>query len=384
MWTRQKRGSGSKWTKEIDAMQSHRESLQSSSFELHTHLSHALVRYLGISSPEQLSKFELNSPKDLVDITSRFITNTFSVTTPTLTPIGVSVSPIVALINHSCEPNAVVVFPRSSALSPAQESLMQIIALRNINPNEEILTSYIDTTLPKYLRQKSLKETYNFECRCAIIDAVRVGQEGLDKATALQSKGQNLLIYQSVGANGMTDPYKSLQLTTNLIPILISSGLTPSSHPLLALSRLHQSLLIESLPSPPTQESLDDAIRATTRSSAGLSAILPYGHPIRGITLAELGKLLAVDEPSPCQPSSPAEAALRYPPSGPPRLKLALETMLRARNELLVGFGAWNEGSQVGKDAREVIVALEKEMMVWKQGVKNVLEDTPRPVAFKS
>ncbi|KAG5719703.1 hypothetical protein E4T56_gene14863, partial [Termitomyces sp. T112] len=105
MWTRQKRGSGSKWAKEIDAMQSHRESLQSSSFELHTHLSHALVRYLGISSPEQLSKFELNSPKDLVDITSRFITNTFSVTTPTLTPIGVSVSPIVALINHSCEPN---------------------------------------------------------------------------------------------------------------------------------------------------------------------------------------------------------------------------------------------------------------------------------------
>ncbi|KAG5717679.1 Histone-lysine N-methyltransferase ASHR1 [Termitomyces sp. T112] len=315
---------------------------------------------------------------------------------------------------------------------------MQIIALRNINPNEEILTSYIDTTLPKYLRQKSLKETYNFECRCtlctssldlelreavfcpkqcggtcpiplegidspvelirispcieahstcsesnlcqcskcravlkdtgAIIDAVRVGQEGLDKATALQSK----------------DPYKSLQLTTNLIPILISSGLTPSSHPLLALSRLHQSLLIESLPSPPTQESLDDAIRATTRSSAGLSAILPYGHPIRGITLAELGKLLAVDEPSPCQPSSPAEAALRYPPSGPPRLKLALETMLRARNELLVGFGAWNEGGQVGKDAREVIVALEKEMMVWKQGVRNVLEDTPRPVVFKS
>ncbi|KAG6874095.1 hypothetical protein C0993_000862, partial [Termitomyces sp. T159_Od127] len=202
----------------------------------------------------------------------------------------------------------------------------------------------------------------------AVIDAVRVGQEGLDKATALQFK----------------DSAKSLQLTTNLIPILISSGLTPSSHPLLALSRLHQSLLIDSLPSSPTQDALDDAIRATQRSSCGIAAILPYGHPIRGITLAELGKLLAVDEPSPRQPSSRAEAALIYPPSGPPRLKLALETMLGARSELLVGFGAWNEGGQVGKDVREAVVALEKEMAVWRQGVKNVLEDTPRPIASKS
>ncbi|KAG6879081.1 hypothetical protein C0992_005289 [Termitomyces sp. T32_za158] len=191
------------------------------------------------------------SPPVRTDTVPQFITNTFSVTTPMLTPIGASVSPIVALINHSCEPNAV-------------------------------------------------------------------------------------------------------------------------------------SLLIDALPSPPTQGSLDDAIRATQRSSTGTTAILPYGHPIRGITFAELGKLLAVDEPSPNQPSSRAEAALIYPPSGPPRLKLALETMLRARSELLVGFGAQSEGGEVGKDARETVVALEKEMAVWKQGVKNVLEDTPRPISVAS
>ncbi|KAG6910722.1 hypothetical protein DXG01_008253 [Tephrocybe rancida] len=348
MWTRQKKGLDSNWTKEIDALQSHRESLQTSSFELHTHLSHALVRYLGVSSPEQLSNFELNSPRDLVDIISRFITNTFSVTTPTLTPIGASVSPVVALINHSCEPNAVVVFPRSSESSSAQEPLMQVVALRSIEPDEEC--------------RAVLKNTD------AVLDAVRVGQEALGKATALQFK----------------DPIKARQLTSNLIPILISSGLTPSSHPLLALSRLHQSLLIDSLPSPLTQELLDDAIRATTRSTTGLSAILQPGHPVRGIALAELAKLLAVDEPSPRQGLTPAEAALQYPPSGPPRLKLALDTMLRARNELLVGFGAWNGGGQAGKELREGIVALEKEVAVWKQGVKNVLQDTPKPVTRRS
>ncbi|KAF5383006.1 hypothetical protein D9615_004885 [Tricholomella constricta] len=394
-------------------MQSHRASLQSSTFELHTHLSHALVRYLGVSSPEELDQYGFHSARDLVDIISRFITNTFSIPTPTLTPIGASVSPIIALINHSCEPNAVVVFPRATEVPSIQEPLMQVIALRNIRPDEEILTSYIDTTLPKHLRQQSLKETYNFECCCqlcaitpevdhreslfcpktcggtcptptedsslcrcmkcktvvtntdAVVDAVRVGQEALDKATALQFK----------------DPKKSLQLTTNLIPILTSSGLTPSSHPLLALARLHQSLLIASLPSPPTQDSLDDAIRAATRSSTGLSSVLQYGHPVRGIALAELGKLLAVDEPAPRESSTPAEAALLYPPSGPPRLKLAYDTLLRARNELLVGFGTRNEGGQVGKDVREGIVALEKEIGVWRQGVKNVMHDLPNSVS---
>ncbi|KAG6811187.1 hypothetical protein H0H92_008627 [Tricholoma furcatifolium] len=138
MWTRQKKGFDSNWAKEINALQSHRNSLQTSSFELHTHLSHALVRYLGITSPEELSNFDLNSPKDVVDITSRFITNTFSVTTPTLTPIGVSVSPTIALINHSCDPNAVVVFPRSSDSVSTQEPLMQVIALRNIEPDQEV------------------------------------------------------------------------------------------------------------------------------------------------------------------------------------------------------------------------------------------------------
>ncbi|KAG6834370.1 hypothetical protein H0H93_010086 [Arthromyces matolae] len=213
-----------------------RHSLQASSFEFHTHLSHGLVRYLGISSPEEMSKFQLNSPGDLVDIISRFVTNTFSVTNDTLLPIGASVSPIVALINHSCEPNAVVVFPRSVSAS-TQEPFMQVIAIRPIEPNEEILTSYIDTTLPRHLRQSSLKETYNFDCQCtlcistsstdpresiycpkkcgglcpipledsslcqcttckavlkdngAVIDAVHVGQEGLDKAEALQLQG---------------------------------------------------------------------------------------------------------------------------------------------------------------------------------------------------
>jgi hypothetical protein len=48
-----------------------RTSLQSSSFELHTHLSHGLIRYLGMSSPKELAEFGLTSAGDLVDFISR-------------------------------------------------------------------------------------------------------------------------------------------------------------------------------------------------------------------------------------------------------------------------------------------------------------------------
>lgn len=93
------------------------------------------------------------------------------------------------------------------------------------------------------------------------------------------------------------------------------------------------------------------------------------------IALTELGKLLTVDEPA---PKYPTQTENSYPPSGPPRLQLAYDTLLRARNALLVGFGTVNDGGEVGTQVRETLVGLEKEIGVWKQGVKNVLQDMPK------
>ncbi|KAK0473758.1 hypothetical protein IW261DRAFT_1503300 [Armillaria novae-zelandiae] len=366
LWKKQRKGLDSVWTRELDAMQSHRKNLLLSTSELHTHLAHSLVQYLGLSSPDELKQFEINSSGDLVDLISRFTTNTFTITDAALCPLGASVSPTVALINHSCDPNAVIVFPRASANPQAEEPLMHVVVLRNIVPGEEIMTAYIDTTLPRSLRQESLKETYHFDCRScggmcplpteenplarcnecksaiqstdAVLDAVRVGQEALDKATAVQFK----------------DPAKARQLTTKLIPILTSAGLTPSCHPLL--------------------EYLDDTIRVATKALTGLASIHREGHPVLGIALAESAKILAVDEPSPRESNEPGI----YPPSGPPRLKLALDTFMRARNSLMIGFGIVNEGGEIGRHVREAIISLEKEMGVWKQGIQNVLQDTPK------
>jgi hypothetical protein len=161
-----------------------------------------------------------------------------------------------------------------------------------------------------------------------------------------------------------------------MIPILTSVGLTPSSHPLLALTRLHQSLLVASLSQNITQDILDELIQTAAKSLAGLLDILHEGHPVRGVALAELAKLLAVDEPEPLEESSPFAGA-RFPPSGPARLKLGYETFIKARNELLIGFGLDNEGGQVGREVRERIVLLEKELGIWGQAVRSALQDMP-------
>ncbi|TFK90316.1 SET domain-containing protein [Polyporus arcularius HHB13444] len=405
LWGSQKEGLDSPWAQEIRMMQSNRASLQPSAFESQTHLAHSVVRYLGVSSPQELEPYGLRSAGDLVDLISRFTTNTFTLTAPSLTPIGICVAPAVALANHSCDPNAVIVFPRSPSASSAKEPLLHVVALREIAVGKEVRISYVDTTLPKALRQKELKEVYSFVCQCklcsravpadprealwcpkrcggicpypteddpltrcvkcnapigdtdAVLDALRVGEEALDKATALQFR----------------DPAKAKQLTSNIIPILTSAGVTPSSHPLLAMTRLHQELLIADLPTALSQETLDETVRTAAKYSAGLQSLLPKGHPVRAVALGELGKLLAVDEPS---PPSGSDAAGRFPPSGPARLKLAYESLVKAHEELLIGFGKAGGGGQLGREVREAIVRLEKELGVWTSGIRNALEDT--------
>ncbi|EAU83524.2 hypothetical protein CC1G_04780 [Coprinopsis cinerea okayama7 len=403
LWRKQKVGLTSTWAKEIDLLQSHRASLSkptvsqsptsndassniTKAAELHTHLSHGLIHYMGLTSPQELEPYGINSAGDLVDLLSRFTTNTFTLTSPSLTPLGACISPVAALFNHSCDPNAVIVFPRPLGDKKEHEPLLQIIAIKPIPPNTQ------------------------------------ASQEGLEKAERIQG----------------SDPQKALHLTRNLVPLLTSAGLVPSAHPLLALTGLHTQFLIDelspilaSLPSLNTsprdindkmdvdveevvspnvqreqqarkdetteklqaaQEALDSCIRFSSMALTGLSEILSYGHPVRGVAAVELGKLLVVDEPwptpsaastssspSPSPPPaiSPAPSS-SFPPSGPPRLKLAHSTLVNALNELKIGFGTDINGESIGelgKEVRKMLVDVEKELSVWEDGVKRALED---------
>lgn len=114
----------------------------------------------------RVSRRVLASPDHTDYLSLKFTSNSFSLTSPHLSNIGVSISPLVALVNHSCTPNAVVVFPAYHTFSTPKP--MRVVAIRDIKPGEELLTSYVDLGLPLRRRKAELRANYHFECSCSL------------------------------------------------------------------------------------------------------------------------------------------------------------------------------------------------------------------------
>jgi SET domain len=65
--------------------------------------------------------------------------------------------PTIALLNHSCNPNAAIVFDRNVA---------SVRSIRDISAGEQVTISYVDNTHKRAIRRKELREKYFFDCRC--------------------------------------------------------------------------------------------------------------------------------------------------------------------------------------------------------------------------
>ncbi|ESX00975.1 hypothetical protein KL918_002620 [Ogataea parapolymorpha] len=72
-------------------------------------------------------------------------------------PIGIMFDPFFSLINHSCEPNTILVWKgRRAALK----------ALKKLQPGEELLVSYCPVFMPKSERKRQLQNSFFFDCGC--------------------------------------------------------------------------------------------------------------------------------------------------------------------------------------------------------------------------
>ncbi|EMP37488.1 SET and MYND domain-containing protein 3 [Chelonia mydas] len=67
--------------------------------------------------------------------------------------------PSMSLLNHSCDPNCVIVFEGRQLL---------LRSIREIQIGEELTISYIESLMPSSERQKHLKRQYCFECNCLL------------------------------------------------------------------------------------------------------------------------------------------------------------------------------------------------------------------------
>ncbi|KAF9445392.1 hypothetical protein P691DRAFT_710399 [Macrolepiota fuliginosa MF-IS2] len=104
----------------------------------------------------------LTPQEDLaMSIYSRFNNNNFTIHSH-MNTIGHGVFPLASrLFNHSCAPNAA---PRYIFTSP-QSVIMEVVALRDITPGEEVCVPYLDPALTQS-RHQAFQYTYGFTCEC--------------------------------------------------------------------------------------------------------------------------------------------------------------------------------------------------------------------------
>ncbi|KAI4830979.1 hypothetical protein KUCAC02_002580 [Chaenocephalus aceratus] len=62
-----------------------------------------------------------------------------------------------SLLNHDCRPNCVMVFVGTK---------LHLRAVRDINPEEELTISYIETLSLTEDRMRQLEDQYHFTCHC--------------------------------------------------------------------------------------------------------------------------------------------------------------------------------------------------------------------------
>ena len=94
--------------------------------------------------------------------TARILVNTHTLTTPSLDPLGLYLSPHSALLNHSCAPNTAIIFSGSA---------LTLRSLAAIPAKSELSISYCDTTNATSARQSELRNRYFFHCKCSYCSA---------------------------------------------------------------------------------------------------------------------------------------------------------------------------------------------------------------------
>lgn len=89
---------------------------------------------------------------------TKVLSNSMTLITPTLDPLGIMLDPIFSHINHSCDPNAYIMMDGPE---------IAIRTLKPIKKDEEIYMSYVDSTFPYSRRQSELKSRWFFNCKCS-------------------------------------------------------------------------------------------------------------------------------------------------------------------------------------------------------------------------
>ena len=79
---------------------------------------------------------------------------------------GTAMYSIACKMNHSCEPNVVILYKPSKGWGTNHPLTVHCVALRDIAANEELTISYIDAANLSYEQRQAGLANYGFRCRC--------------------------------------------------------------------------------------------------------------------------------------------------------------------------------------------------------------------------
>ncbi|KAM9410589.1 histone-lysine N-methyltransferase SMYD3 [Pholidichthys leucotaenia] len=148
----------------LEELESHLNSMSEQKKESLSQLASMLELYLQQEVPD-LTQETLALPpscQEPLSIIAKVTCNCFTISDGELQEIGVGLYPSLSLLNHDCRPNCVMMF---------EGTKMQLRAVQNINPGEELTISYIETLSLTEDRQRQLEDQYHFTCGCQRCDS---------------------------------------------------------------------------------------------------------------------------------------------------------------------------------------------------------------------
>ncbi|WVW86441.1 hypothetical protein I302_108489 [Kwoniella bestiolae CBS 10118] len=334
--------------------------------------------------PVNMEDFGFGNVHEMMSFCSSFHVNSFTLSSPSLSPIGVSNSPLMALSNHSCDPNAIVVFPNGG-------KLMELVAIRDIQTGEEILTSYIDLSCPYDIRQRDLQERYRFSCDCTLCEKSKDGgkSDWVDPRWCVRHDGcrngdgkgkmpdkgsisdlsvkcdsclesftvnaREVLAIVQKGVDVLDSDehrqldYKTAQKTLSTLIPSLQKYIPNHSYPLLSLLRL--STLSHTPPQSP--QDMEIALRHISEAYEACDKVYHQNHAIPTLILCEYAKLLSLQDSE-----QPRDQGGERKNEMIRRLLRATELLKRAVGQGEISFG---RGNVVGKELEGVLEGCREE-----------------------
>lgn len=105
-----------------------------------------------------------HATREVVHCMNQMQINNFKMTDHRFAAVAEVCDPVTALINHSCEPNACLVF-HCPAL-PGNQVCHTVRCIRPLQPGQEVLIAYVDPRRPWWARQQALQSSHGFLCSC--------------------------------------------------------------------------------------------------------------------------------------------------------------------------------------------------------------------------